>query len=546
MSDMRTALGLFLPDGQAWNPKIVSDYEKLLQGIADYFQIVFNDAESLRYIRKSDKTKWLENLMEEFGIFNNELLSAVEKQQLVDAIQFAIARYGDDWTLKDALNKGGFSNLNVFHNDPPANPSGIIGDGEWVINRTRTVNPLVYICCAGEPEACAGNENAIAGSQKLITYDRPVEIEDADLTSEILQDGDFEEATILDWFAGEGSTVIIDGDFEADGTDYWIPEPAGVLETIVSKSNINPHSGLRCLRITRSEIYPIIGSYSYAKYYVPVASTGKYNLRGWFRGDGGDGSVKVSAGLSNVISTNSYEWQQFDLWGISLTAGDEIFFEMRSAVPGSFAEIGNISLSLNISDLSISSVTPFSGAQCMEISNLTAVDPLEEKRPSAELDPGSADTNLTMLFTGVARGDTAENVAPEIRNGDKVLWTGLVSEDWQEFSISVRILDGPLSLSMTGQEGVVGFDDLSLIPYNEAWRWQRVFFVAEDATFAEDGTIEGLTVRDISPNKRDALREIILRHKPWGSFCWLEVDWVEPVTSTGFGFFPFSPGAWGL
>ena len=64
----RDVINALLPEGFFWVPATDDDYDKLLDGIADNSDAVFEDLEELRYLRDPARTPILSDLEKEYAV----------------------------------------------------------------------------------------------------------------------------------------------------------------------------------------------------------------------------------------------------------------------------------------------------------------------------------------------------------------------------------------------------------------------------------------------------------------------------------------------
>jgi hypothetical protein len=101
--------------------------------------------------------------------------------------------------------------------------------------------------------------------------------------------------------AGMETNLLTDGDMENAATTPW----TAVAGTTISKETTNPHGGTYCLRVGN-------GVNKYCQQTVGWTAAGKtYHITGWARGDGTGGVPKVldSSGAAIWTGTNSTDWQ---------------------------------------------------------------------------------------------------------------------------------------------------------------------------------------------------------------------------------------------
>jgi hypothetical protein len=147
-----------LPDGAVWKPAYGGDYDKLLDGIAQNEQNVFDDLGSLANVRNPYKCpiELLPDLEREYGISPNNALTEKERRASLAAVRYKRGGLATAAKLQRVLDLAGFGyggyGLIVTPNaSPPANPEPIV-EANYVL--TAHEFPSVY---------CAGNSRAFAG-----------------------------------------------------------------------------------------------------------------------------------------------------------------------------------------------------------------------------------------------------------------------------------------------------------------------------------------------------------------------------------------------
>ena len=579
MSEIKTALTLLMPEGPIWEPRVGSDYDLLIEGVADFFEQVFEDVDGLRYLRDPDKTPWPRILEQEFGITANVTLTDEQRRGILKAAQFAVSRYGDDWSIQDALNKAGFTNLTVYHNDPASDPNDIMSEtysmvavgrfayvggfdseagshmeGEWVVNPVDVQNTVKGTSRAGKAQMVAGGPIAISGYHVVLQTPDDIQIPSAPSASQVLTNGDFHDTSLADWDAGSGGNVLPDGDFSEVGTDEWEIPMGYDITTEMEKVSINPYGTLKqCMRITRSDEASALGAR--VQSFLNVPWTGKYNVRGVFRGDGIVGIPRIRFGPVISDGTILNEWQEFELLNLTLASGTAIIMDVPRTTSGAFAEFGYIEISPVITELSVVADPDTDPAHplCLKVSAPSPYFPTELVRnPSALYDTvekyygGSPLSKTGFRVVGFAKGSIG-GAKPVILSDDTVQWEGVGDGSWEAFDVSFRDATGLINLSMDSITGSVYYDNIVISISETPWRWEQVFFIGGAATRDSGGRITSIAVVEIPENKRMALREIILRFKPVTTFCGLRVSFVSSEgADVGYGYFPFGISAFGL
>lgn len=118
--------------------------------------------------------------------------------------------------------------------------------------------------------------------------------------------------------------------------------------------------------------------------------------------------------------------------------------------------------------------------------------------------------------------NTSLESKPQIKDGDSVtLWEGVDTDSDWEFIEREWVAQGDaLKLTMDGELGKIGFDNMALFERSLNGNWNLVFFVGGAVTRDSGDRIIDIERVPIASNLRDSLRRIILRHKPlqtWGA-----------------------------
>ena len=143
MSLSRAVLNSLLPEGAFWTPAAQSDYDLLLEGIADNTEEVYQVLKSLACIRCPETTTLLEDLEKEYGIIPATLATEAERRSRLKAFIYRRAGTGAWDLLQSKLREAGFDDVYVHPNDPAVDPANfydlvnVIG-GELIVNKIAT------------------------------------------------------------------------------------------------------------------------------------------------------------------------------------------------------------------------------------------------------------------------------------------------------------------------------------------------------------------------------------------------------------------------
>ena len=176
---MKAVLEALLPHGALWRPRPGGDFDRLLDGMGDNAQEVYDFLDALAHIRDPRRSELLADLEKEFGITTNEQLTeAIRRVALAAAVYAKPSPMSFD-NLQDALRASGFEDIYVSPNDPAQDPDGYLG--VWVVNGPIYDNqaPAYIMQCGGERAYC-GNGLALLGyfiniARTMREYDTPPE-----------------------------------------------------------------------------------------------------------------------------------------------------------------------------------------------------------------------------------------------------------------------------------------------------------------------------------------------------------------------------------
>lgn len=200
----RDVLNVLMPKGSAWEPDQSSDYEKLLQGIAENSEAVRLDMDKLRDIRNPAKTSILSDLEKEFAVIPVAGSTIAERRERLASVMFLRNELPTYEVLEQKLQDAGFDVL-VHANSPAVDPAifldqafqmtcddllpggndpqcgepeaycGRIG-GELLVNGEIFDQSPNYTTLCGEALAQCDEPNALAGQYDSITL-VPIEYE---------------------------------------------------------------------------------------------------------------------------------------------------------------------------------------------------------------------------------------------------------------------------------------------------------------------------------------------------------------------------------
>ena len=123
MSDlMRAVIDSILPDGSIWTPAPGGDFDKLLDGSADNWEVIRAFLASLKSVRDPKLTTFLADMEFEFGVLTNPNLSEAQRRSQLTPLVFERGGSGSVDDLQNALDAGGF-NVLVYENSPAVDPA---------------------------------------------------------------------------------------------------------------------------------------------------------------------------------------------------------------------------------------------------------------------------------------------------------------------------------------------------------------------------------------------------------------------------------------
>ena len=123
----RAIIDALLPQGPAWTPEADSDYDNLLEGIADNSETVRASLDALRHLRNPWKTPILKDLEREFAVIPSSAATESERRQRLASVMFRRATLPTYTELESQIAAAGFDGIFVHPNSPAVDPSLFIG-----------------------------------------------------------------------------------------------------------------------------------------------------------------------------------------------------------------------------------------------------------------------------------------------------------------------------------------------------------------------------------------------------------------------------------
>lgn len=118
----RKALNALLPRGSAWAPKHDGGFDRLLDGVADCFEILRDAGSALAVLRHPITTGQLEDLEREFGVLTELTLTDAVRRTYLDGVVYGALGTGSEDNLEARLTAAGFT-VHVWQNNPVIDPA---------------------------------------------------------------------------------------------------------------------------------------------------------------------------------------------------------------------------------------------------------------------------------------------------------------------------------------------------------------------------------------------------------------------------------------
>jgi len=204
MSLSRAILNSLLPEGSFWTPAADSDYDKLLNGIADNSQAMYEVLKQLAILRDPYKTPILDDMEKEYGVTPHVMDTETLRRERLSALMFRKAQIPTVETLQEKLRESGFADVYVYENSAPLDPADLLragfnmtcGDGlecgepqafcsqfggEIIVNGDLYVMLPDYVNLCGEAGVCcdatiqAGDFQTFGENLIEVTYQIPTD-----------------------------------------------------------------------------------------------------------------------------------------------------------------------------------------------------------------------------------------------------------------------------------------------------------------------------------------------------------------------------------
>ena len=186
----RATIDALWPKGAAWRPVPGGDLDNLLEALADNWELIRSEGQSVADVRDPYRTTMLADLEREFGILPSPYLTETQRRSNLADRKFS-KKTDTLASLQAALDANGFGTggygLQAYDNNGGANPqlfvaggpaswaggtnsvagntsayAGASGGGQLIVNAPNYQNLPGYLG-AGTTNAVAGNNAAVAG-----------------------------------------------------------------------------------------------------------------------------------------------------------------------------------------------------------------------------------------------------------------------------------------------------------------------------------------------------------------------------------------------
>ena len=193
----RAVIDALLPEGPAWTPESGSDYDNLLDGIANNSEEIRLFLDALRYIRDPERTSILSDLELEYAVIPSSAATEQERRDRLKATMFRRSELPTYDMLEEKLPDAGFD-VQVHANSPAVDPNTFLaqnfnmmcGDllpggndaqcgepeaycarvgGELLVNGEIFWQLPNYTCLCGEALALCGEAGASCGEYDGVT-----------------------------------------------------------------------------------------------------------------------------------------------------------------------------------------------------------------------------------------------------------------------------------------------------------------------------------------------------------------------------------------
>jgi hypothetical protein len=226
----RKALNALLPRGSAWAPKYAGGFDRLLDGVADCFEILRDAGSALAVLRHPLTTRQLEDLEREFGVLTELTLTDAERRTYLDGVVYGALGTGSEDNLEARLTAAGFT-VSVWQNNPVIDPA-------LLLSSTAVATCGCGVGC-GSGGSCARSDD---GHDSLLVNE---EITRAPLNYTVPDN--FRHWPFIFFVGGSvsGADFFDDWNMERPDTTAWTPGG----DAVVTKTTLAHESGIRALKI---------------------------------------------------------------------------------------------------------------------------------------------------------------------------------------------------------------------------------------------------------------------------------------------------------
>lgn len=138
------------PEGSIGQILTGGDEDKLYDGLAKDNAATMEYIERLSAVRDPHKTVFIEELEADYGIAPNNSMDDDERRQQLAMEVYKTGGTGSLDDLRDALTRAGFTNVNVYDNDPIVAPQSLWGN----YIAARCYDPMAARCSATMTSRC--------------------------------------------------------------------------------------------------------------------------------------------------------------------------------------------------------------------------------------------------------------------------------------------------------------------------------------------------------------------------------------------------------
>ena len=161
----RSVLTSLLPQGRFWEPEFDSDYDHLLDGIAENSEVVYLMLQEIAWFRDPMRTPVLSDLENEYGVIPATFSTESERRLLLKSFMFKRSNPPTAENLQQKLRDAGFTGVFVYPNDPPVDPNIFLAENYAMMCNELLPGGNDPQC--GEPEA----QCSLTGGELVVNGD---------------------------------------------------------------------------------------------------------------------------------------------------------------------------------------------------------------------------------------------------------------------------------------------------------------------------------------------------------------------------------------